>query len=103
MDIQLIALFVAPLTALVALGYGIYLSRQVLAAEEGSDKLQEIATAVREGAIAYLNRQFKVVLPIMLGLAVLIWLTLGQGIAITCVVAGLFSGISGYFGMWISV
>ena len=72
MDIQLIALFVAPLTSLFALAYGIYLSRRVIKEDEGSDKLREIAKAVREGAMSYLNKQFKVVLPIMLLLAFLI-------------------------------
>ncbi len=103
MDIQLIALFVAPATAIIALGYGVYLSRQVLKAEEGSEKLVAIATAIRQGAIAYLQSQFKVVLPIMLGLAVLINFTLGKGIAVTFLLGAFFSAIIGYFGMWIAV
>ena len=70
MDIQLIALFGAPITAVLALIYGIYLSKKVLAEEEGSDKLKTIALAIREGAMAYLNRQFKIVLPLMAILAV---------------------------------
>ena len=103
MDIQLIALFVAPLTSIVALAYGIYLSRRVIKEDEGSDKLREIAKAVREGAMSYLNKQFKVVLPIMLLLAFLIWITLGFGIAVTFLLGAIFSAIIGYFGMWIAV
>ena len=103
MDIQLIALFTAPATALVALGYGYYLTKKVLAFPEGTPKLMTIATAIREGAMAYLARQFKVVIPIMLGLAALIALTLGQGIAVTFLLGGTFSAIIGYFGMWIAV
>jgi K(+)-stimulated pyrophosphate-energized sodium pump len=58
MDIQLIALFAAPITSLIALGYGFYLSRKVVAADEGNDKLKQIAKAVREGAMSYLAKLF---------------------------------------------
>jgi len=103
MDIQQIALYTAPATAIIALIYGYYLSRKVLALDEGSAKLKAIATAVRDGSSAYLNRQFKVIIPIMIALSLLIALTLGTGIAITFVIGGLFSAIIGYFGMWIAV
>jgi K(+)-stimulated pyrophosphate-energized sodium pump len=103
MDIQLIALFFAPVTAIAALAYGIFLSKNILKEDEGSPKLQQIAKAIREGAMAYLDRQFRVVIPLMLGLAVLIGLTLGWGIAITFVLGGALSAIIGYFGMWIAV
>lgn len=103
MDIQLIALYTAPATAIIALLYGYYLSQKVLAFDEGGPKLRRIAQAIREGASAYLNRQFKVVTPIMIALALLINFTLGTGIAITFVIGGLFSAIIGYFGMWIAV
>lgn len=103
MDIQIIALLVAPATALLALGYGIYLAKKVLAEEEGSEKLKQIAQAVREGAMAYLAKQFSVVGIFMAALAVLIFLTLGQGMAITFLIGAIFSAIIGYFGMWIAV
>lgn len=103
MDIQLIALFVAPITSLLALGYGIYLSKQVLREEEGNDTLKRIAKAVREGAMSYLKQQFKIVIPVMLGLAVLIALTLGIRIALTFLLGATFSAIIGYFGMWVAV
>jgi K(+)-stimulated pyrophosphate-energized sodium pump len=103
MDIQLIALYLAPATAIAALLYGWVLTRRVLAMDEGSAKLQEIAKAIRDGASAYLNRQFKVVIPLMLVLAVIIAMTLGTGTAATFLLGGFFSAIIGYFGMWIAV
>src|SRR3990172_1987962 len=103
MDIQLIALFTAPATALLALGYGIYLSRAVLKESEGSEKLQTIAKAVREGAMAYLKRQFKVVFPIMGVLAIMIVIFLNVGMAVTFLLGAVFSAIIGYLGMWIAV
>src|SRR3989338_6965826 len=103
MDIQLIALFVAPLTAIAALIYGFLLSKKVLSEEEGSEKLKTIALAIREGAMAYLKRQFKIVLPLMAVLAVIIGLTLCIGIAVTFVMGAVFSATIGYFGMRIAV
>src|SRR3989338_1725280 len=103
MDIQIIALFGAPATAVIALLYGIYLSRKVLAEDEGSEKLQKIGNAVREGAMAYLYRQFSVVIPIMAVLSLVIAATLGIGVAVTFLLGASFSAIIGYFGMWIAV
>ena len=45
----------------VALAFAYYLVREVLAAPEGTDKMKEIATAIQEGAKAYLSRQFRTV------------------------------------------
>ena len=103
MDIQIIALFVAPITSLFALIYGIFLARAVLKEDEGSEKLKQIAKAVREGAMSYLNKQFRVVFPLMIALSLLIWITLGFGIAVTFLLGAIFSAIIGYFGMWIAV
>jgi K(+)-stimulated pyrophosphate-energized sodium pump len=103
MDIQLVALFVAPVTAIVALVYGAILTKSVLKDSEGSPKLQQIGKAVRDGAMSYLKKQFSVVFPVMAVLAVIIALTLGKGIAVTFLMGAIFSAIIGYFGMWIAV
>jgi K(+)-stimulated pyrophosphate-energized sodium pump len=87
----------------LALGYGVFLANKVLKESEGSPKLQQIGKAVREGAMAYLQKQFSVVFPIMAVLAILIAATLGIGIAITFLLGAVFSAIIGYFGMWIAV
>jgi K(+)-stimulated pyrophosphate-energized sodium pump len=103
MDIQLIALFAAPLSAILAIIYGLYLTKQVLKEKEGNNKLQSIAKAVRDGAMAYLSRQFKVVIPIMIIMAIMIYFTLGLGIAISFILGAIGSAVIGYFGMWIAV
>lgn len=103
MDIQLVALFTAPTTAIIALAYGIYLARNVLKQDEGSAKLQQIAAAVRSGAMSYLRKQFSVVIPFMVVLSILIAVGLGVGEAITFLLGATFSAIIGYFGMWIAV
>jgi K(+)-stimulated pyrophosphate-energized sodium pump len=103
MQLQNIALIFSPLVALIAIGYGIYLTLQILKLSEGSAKLQEIAKAVREGAMAYLQRQFKVILPIMGVLAIVIYMFLGAGMAATFLLGALGSAVIGYFGMWLAV
>lgn len=103
MDIQLIALFTAPATAIIALLYGLFLALRVVKAEEGNKNLKKIARAVSDGAMAYLKKQFSVVFPFIIVLAVAIYFGLGAGIAITFVLGAIFSAIIGYFGMWIAV
>ena len=62
-------------TALLAIGVGFYLRRSVLAEDKGTAKMQEIATAIQEGALAYLKRQFKTILVILVPLAVIVFFT----------------------------
>jgi K(+)-stimulated pyrophosphate-energized sodium pump len=103
MDIQIIALFTAPLTAIIALAYGFYLTQKVLKEKTGSPDLQLIAKAVSDGAMAYLSRQFRVIALFTAVLTALIAVGLGVGIAATFIMGAIFSAIIGYFGMWIAV
>lgn len=103
MDIQKIALYVGPIVAIATLIYGWILAKGILAEGEGSDKLKSIAKAVRDGAMAYLDRQFKVVIPIMLVLALVISMTLGANIALAFILGAVGSATIGYIGMWLAV
>src|SRR3989344_8743889 len=103
MDLQLIALTAAPLTAICALGYGIYLSRKVLAAPVGNAKIAEIGTAIESGAMAYLKSQFKIISIFVIILTGLIYFFLNPGIAATFLLGAVFSGLIGYLGMRIAV
>ena len=49
--------------------------RGVLAADEGTEKMKEIAKAIQEGAMAYLKRQFKTIGVILIPLAIIVFLT----------------------------
>src|SRR3954468_21904346 len=62
-------------TALLALGVGFALMRGVLAADQGTPKMIEIATAIQEGALAYLKRQFRTIGVILVPLAVIVFFT----------------------------
>ncbi len=97
------ALMFALICGVLAIVYGIWSIRWILAQPEGNEKMQAIATAIQQGASAYLNRQYTAigivggVLFLALGLA-LDWYT-----AFGFSIGAVFSGAAGYIGMNISV
>jgi len=70
-----IGLYAVLVTAVGALAYAWALARQVLREDAGTEGMQEVSAAIRQGAIAYLNKQMEVVVPISFVLAVLLFLT----------------------------
>ncbi len=94
--------------SLVALAIAYALRAQILAANEGTEKMQEIAAAVQEGAAAYLNRQFKT-LSYFVGIVFFLLFALpGEfeirlGRSIFFLLGALFSAAVGYNGMWLAV
>ena len=88
---------------LLALYYGYSTGRQVLAADAGSSRMQEIAAAVQEGARAYLNRQYTTIGIVGLVILAVLWGTLGHLAAIGFLIGALLSGAAGYVGMNVSV
>ncbi len=87
----------------LALLYGLVTSRQVLAADAGNARMQEISAAVQEGARAYLNRQYSTIG--IVGIVILVVLTyfLGWHVGVGFLIGALLSGIAGYIGMNVSV
>jgi K(+)-stimulated pyrophosphate-energized sodium pump len=94
--------------ALAALAIGYLLLREVLAAGEGTSKMQEIGRAVQEGAAAYLNRQFRTLGVFVVIVFVLLFALpaddLGEriGRSIFFVIGAAFSATIGYLGMWLA-
>ncbi|MFA7266081.1 MAG: sodium-translocating pyrophosphatase [Candidatus Nanopelagicales bacterium] len=100
---------VVALIALLALVVALVLVRGVLAAGQGTEKMQEIAGAVQEGASAYLTRQFKTLSIFAVVVFFLLFLLPADtnseriGRSIFFVVGAVFSGVTGYIGMWLAV
>jgi K(+)-stimulated pyrophosphate-energized sodium pump len=118
-------LIFSAVTALLAIAVGFYLVRGVLASDQGTPSMIEIATAIQEGAMAYLKRQFKTIAVILVPLAVVVFVTSTEvtkpllapanaSSGLTFVQSGTFrtlafvagcllSGLTGFIGMSLAV
>ena len=92
-------------SALIAILYGIYFSRKIIALPAGNTKMQDIALAIQTGAKAYLNRQYKAVAIVAAVLFLIIGFipSLGWMTALAFLVGAGLSALTGYIGMNISV
>jgi K(+)-stimulated pyrophosphate-energized sodium pump len=90
-------------SGVLALLYGFFTSRSVMACGTGTKKMQEIASAIQEGASAYLNRQYKTISIVGVVVAVLLYSLLGMHVAVGFVIGAVLSGLTGYIGMNVSV
>src|SRR5687768_6248015 len=107
-------------TAILAILVGFGLMKGVLAADQGTSKMQEIAAAIQEGAMAYLKRQFKTIAVILIPLVIVVFLTSTEvlkpdgGEALSKGESGIFrtlaflagclmSGLTGFIGMGLAV
>jgi K(+)-stimulated pyrophosphate-energized sodium pump len=95
--------------ALIALAVAGLLVREVLSASEGTENMKSIAAAVQEGASAYLSRQFRTLSVFAVIVFFVLFLLPAEttneriGRSIFFLVGALFSGITGYVGMWLAV
>ena len=87
----------------LALLYGAYAIRSVLAAPAGTERMQSIASAIQEGANAYLNRQYRAIGIVGIVIGILLGLRLGMAVAIGYFIGAILSGLAGYIGMNVSV
>src|SRR5262245_30587467 len=87
----------------LALVYGWWATRSVLAASAGSARMQEIAGAVQEGARAYLNKQYTAIGVVGIVVAIVLAVALSGLSAVGFAIGAILSGAAGYIGMNVSV
>lgn len=96
--------WIAPIASVAALVFAVFFHRKMMSADPGNERMQEIAGYVKEGAMAYLFRQYKVVTIVFVVLVVILAFLAKIGIQnpfvpVAFLTGGFFSGLCGYIGM----
>lgn len=87
---------------LVGLLMAVYFASSVLKKSPGNAKMQEISKAIQEGAMAYLNRQYRTLIPIIVIIFIVLAIFKGWPGALSFLVGSVASGVAGYVGMGIT-
>lgn len=96
-------LYVVILCGLLSVLYAIWATRSVLASDQGNARMQEISAAIREGAQAYLARQYTTIAIVGVVVFLLAWWLLSGTAAIGFLIGAVLSGVAGFIGMHVSV
>jgi K(+)-stimulated pyrophosphate-energized sodium pump len=97
------SIWIVILAGLLAVAYGIVTARELLKADPGSARMQEIAAAIAEGAKAYLKRQYSTIALVGVVIFVILGLLLSWIVAIGFLIGAVLSGSAGFIGMNVSV
>jgi len=89
--------------AVAAVAYGLFSATWILKLPQGSDRMKQIAAAVQEGAGAYMKRQYSIIAIVGVVMFAILFFTLGPKTAIGFAIGAIFSGMTGFIGMFVSV
>lgn len=92
-------IYIAPVAGLVALLFAGYLASSVLKESPGNEKMQSLSQAIFEGAMAFLNRQYKTLIPFTVLIFIVLFVFTGYQLAVSFLVGAICSAIAGYIGM----
>jgi len=87
---------------IIGLLMALFFAKNVLKESPGNARMQEISKAIQEGAMAYLNRQYKTLIPFAVIIFVILFIFKGYATAISFLVGAVASAIAGYAGMSIT-
>jgi K(+)-stimulated pyrophosphate-energized sodium pump len=97
------AVFFALACAVAAIVYGLVTAQWILGLPQGNDRMRQIAAAIQEGAGAYMKRQYTIIAVVGVVMFIALFATLGVKTAIGFAIGALFSGLTGFIGMFVSV
>ena len=89
--------------AAAAVAYGLITAKWILGLPQGNDRMKQIAAAIQEGAGAYMKRQYTIIAAVGVVMFIALLATLGAKTAVGFAVGALFSGLTGFIGMFVSV
>jgi K(+)-stimulated pyrophosphate-energized sodium pump len=93
---------VAPISAIIALIFAYGLTAWIVKMDEGTDRMKEIASYIREGSMAFLKREYQTMVVVIAVLFLLIGLTVGWMTAALYLLGSLLSVLAGFFGMHVA-
>ena len=99
----MMAMWLIILCGLAAIAYGVWATQSVMAADAGTSRMQEISAAIREGAQAYLRRQYTTIGIVGAVIFLIVGYFLGWLVAAGFAIGAILSGITGFIGMNVSV
>jgi len=102
-DVENAVIVFSLVSGVAGIAYGVYLTFWVLRQEAGNETMQKIASAIQEGAGAYLKRQYRTVGMVAIVMFCILWLVFGLLTAMGFLVGAVASATAGYVGMFIAV
>uniref|UniRef100_A0A831UC33 K(+)-insensitive pyrophosphate-energized proton pump n=1 Tax=Geobacter metallireducens TaxID=28232 RepID=A0A831UC33_GEOME len=97
------AVFFALACAAAAVVYGLASAQWILGLPQGNERMRQIAGAIQEGAGAYMKRQYTIIAVVGVIMFIALFATLGMKTAVGFAIGALFSGLTGFIGMFVSV
>src|SRR5512147_1297669 len=97
------AVYFALACAVAAVIYGLVSAQWILGLPQGNERMRQIAAAIQEGAGAYMKRQYTIIAMVGVIMFVALFATLGVKTAVGFAIGALFSGLTGFIGMFVSV
>jgi K(+)-stimulated pyrophosphate-energized sodium pump len=89
--------------AAAAVAYGLISAQWILGLPQGNDRMKQIAAAIQEGAGAYMKRQYTIIAMVGVIMFIALFVSLGPKTAIGFAIGAIFSGLTGFIGMFVSV
>ena len=90
------------IVSLIALIFAVYTAVKITRKPEGTDKMKEISGAIKQGAMAFLNKEYLIILGFMIIVGCVLYFLIGKNITLAFVSGAIFSALAGNFGMRIA-